>query len=328
MAAASCGSVMTRVCLTIAAATLLGAAGCEQRHGDGLQGYVEGEYVFVAAPYAGQLKKLAVARGAQVEQGAVLFELDDTVERASHDEADRSVARAQSTLADLQKGQRPSEIASLEAQLGQARAAQALSDAELKRVEKLTPKGAASDQEHDRARSTHDQDVQHVNQLESDLVTARLGAREDRVAAEAANLQVLQAAQVRAAWDQDQKRQSAPFAALVFDTLYREGEWVDAGRPVVALLPPKNVKVRAFVPEPRIGSVRIGDRAMVSVDGVADTFAGTVAFVSPQAEYTPPVIYSRETRDKLVFLIEVRFPPEAAARLHPGQPVDVRIAER
>jgi HlyD family secretion protein len=315
---------MTRVWLTIA--VCLVAAGCRQSDSGALQGYVEGEFVFVAAPYAGQLKKLHVARGAQVEQGALLFELDDTVERAAHDEADRSVARAQATLADLQKGQRPSEIASLEAQLGQARAARVLSEAELKRVEKLAPKGAASDLEHDRARSTHEQDVQHVSQLESDLVTARLGAREDRVAAEAANLQVLQASQVRAAWDQEQMRQSAPFAALVFDTIYREGEWVDAGRPVLALLPPRNVKVRAFVPEPRIGAVRLGDRAEVSVDGVAETFAGTVSFVSPQAEYTPPVIYSRETRDKLVFLIEVRFPPEAAARLHPGQPVDVRIA--
>src|SRR5262249_17538960 len=132
------------------------------------------------------------------------------------------------------------------------------------------------------------------------------------------------AAQVRAAWDQDQKRQSAPFAALVFDTIYREGEWVEAGRPVVALLPPKNVKVRAFVPEPRIGAGRLGDRPT----GGGARLAGGGALASPEAEYTPPVIYSRETRDKLVFLIEVRFPPEVAARLHPGQPVDVRIAER
>src|SRR5262249_7701538 len=156
--------------------------------------------------------------------------------------------------------------------------------------------GAASALELDRSRSTHEQDTQHVSQLEQDLVTARLGARPDQVAAAAAELQAQQAAAVRAAWGQDQKKESAPFAALVFDTLYREGEWVEAGRPVVVLLPPANVKLRAFVPEPRIGSVHLGDRASVSVDGVAEAFTGTVSYVSPQAEYTPPVIYSRETR--------------------------------
>ena len=92
-----------------------------------------------------------------------------------------------------------------------------------------------------------------------------------------------------------------------------------------ALLPPSNIKVRAYVPETKIGAVRIGMPARVIVDGVADPFVGKVSFISPQAEYTPPVIYSRESRTKLVFLIEVRFDPEIASELHPGQPVDVDL---
>ena len=110
----------------------------------------------------------------------------------------------------------------------------------------------------------------------------------------------------------------------MFDTLYREGEWVAAGRPVVVLLPPQNVKVRAFVPEPRIGTVRPGDRAEVSVDGVPEPFVGKVSFVSPRAEFTPPVIYSRENRAKLVFLVEAR-PLRASDQLKPGLPVEVAL---
>jgi len=114
-------------------------------------------------------------------------------------------------------------------------------------------------------------------------------------------------------------------AGLVFDTLYREGEWVPAGRPVVVLLPPENIKVRAFVSESRLGSLHPGDNAQVAVDGVQRRFSGKVSYISPRAEYTPPVIYSQESRDKLVFMVEVVFDPQAAADLNPGQPVDVQF---
>ena len=98
------------------------------------------------------------------------------------------------------------------------------------------------------------------------------------------------------------------------------------GRPAgVVLLPPANIKVRAFVPEPQIGAVQVGDRAAVHVDGVAETFSGRITFVSPQAEYTPPVIYSRENRSKLVFLVEAR-PDQPNPALHPGLPVEVTLA--
>src|SRR5208283_1505784 len=117
--------------------------------------------------------------------------------------------------------------------------------------------------------------------------------------------------------------QTAPKGGLVFDTLYRPGEWVAAGRPVVALLPPENVKVRAFVPETRVGAIHPGDPVRVTVDGMAEPFLGKVSFISPQSEYTPPVIYSEESRGKLVFMVEMVFDAATAGNLHPGQPVDV-----
>src|SRR5205085_9669220 len=111
------------------------------------------------------------------------------------------------------------------------------------------------------------------------------------------------------------------------DTLFRPGEWIPAGRPIVVLLPPGNIKVRAFVPEPRIGQIKLNQSATVSIDG-APSITGKVTYISPQAEYTPPVIYSQESRNKLVFLIELHFDDTVAKGLHPGQPVDVTFGEK
>src|SRR5208282_6054135 len=117
----------------------------------------------------------------------------------------------------------------------------------------------SSVQDVDRARSTRDQDRQRVAQLEADLLTAHLGSRSDQIAAAEANVKALAATLAGAEWNLSQKRQAAPEAGLIYDTLYREGEWVAAGRPVVVLLPPRNIKVRAFVPEALAGSIHSGD---------------------------------------------------------------------
>jgi HlyD family secretion protein len=247
---------MQTIACALAAAAV---SACSRPAENRLQGYVEGEFVYVASPLGGALESLFVQRGAQVKAGDPLFVLDSAAERAARD---------------------------------QAQAAFVLSEKDLARMEKLAHANLIAMQELDRARSTRDQDRERLTKAE---------------------------------WDLSQKRQNAPQAGLVFDTLFRPGEWVPSGRPVVALLPPGNIKVRAFVPETEIGTVRVGYGARVHVDGVDQPLAGRVGFISPKAEYTPPVIYSRETREKLVFMIEILFDPAAGAKLHPGQPVDVEL---
>jgi HlyD family secretion protein len=303
-------------------------SGCQQPESNRFQGYVEGEYIYVAAPSAGALQALNVRRGTHVSVGEGLFALDSTPEKAARDEAERRLAAARANWEDAKKGKRPSEIESLTAQLEQAKSALALSERNLARREKLLSSGGASKEDIDLAQVTRDQDRQHVMQLQADLETARLGSRRDQIAAADANVRAAAAALAKAEWDLSQKHQSAPQSGLVYDTLFRQGEWVAAGRPVVVLLPPENIKVRAFVPETRIGTLQIGQQMRVHVDGVAAPFLGDVTYISPQAEYTPPVIYSRESRSKLVFMVELHFDPEAAARLHPGQPVDVDLGSQ
>jgi HlyD family secretion protein len=300
--------------------------GCSKAPADRVQGYVEGEFVYVASPLAGQLDVLAVERGAQVKAGAALFSLDSTLETAAHDEAERRLAQAQANLDDAKKGKRPSEIQSMTAQLDQARSALVFAEAEFARAEGLKKTGAISQQDYDQDRSARDQALQRATQMSADLETAQLGQRDDQISAADQEAKARQAALAQAQWNLSQKHQDAPKSGLVFDTLYRQGEWVESGHPVVVLLPPENVKVRAFVGEWRIGSVAVGDSIRVVVDGVAAPFVGKVSFVSPRAEYTPPVIYSRESRDKLMFMIEIVFDAQSAMKLHPGQPVDVLLA--
>jgi HlyD family secretion protein len=313
--------------LRLGALIIFGGAltGCHRHVSDRFQGYVEGEYVYVASPFAGQLETLSVKRGDWPKPGDPLFALECGLETAARDEAERKLVQGRDNLEDAKKGKRPTELDSAEAQLKQARASLVLSEKEFKRQDDLFHRGVSSGEDYDRARATRDQDDHRVVQLEADLATAHLGSRDDQIAAAEANVRALEAALAQAQWNLDQKRQSCPQKGLVYDLLYQQGEWVPAGKPIVALLPPENVKVRAFVPETKVGSIQPGEAVNVYVDGVGEPFTGKVTYISPQAEYTPPVIYSQESREKLVFMIESRFDPATAAKLHPGQPVDIEF---
>ena len=316
----------TKACLVAAGWLFCVLASCTNQERDRLQGYVEGEFVYVASPFAGALESLHVQRGGQVKAGDPLFSLDSTSEKSARDEAERRFAQSRATWEDVKKGKRPSEIDAIQAQLKQVRAAFTLADREFRRQEGLMGvPGATVELDFDRARSTRDQTRQRVAELEAELRTAQMGSRSDQVLAAGADVRAREAALAKAEWELSQKRQKAPKAGLVFDTLYREGEWVAAGRPVVVLLPPQNIKVRTFVPETLVGTILPGRPVRVRVDGMREPFMGSVSYISPKAEYTPPVIYSQESRKKLVFMVEAVFPSDIAARLHPGQPVDVEF---
>ena len=311
--------------LGLAVATAAAWGGCARTSpsSETVQGYVEGEFVYVSAPLPGRLAALSVQRGTRVKAGQLLFEQDNIQETAARDEAKLRLAQIRAQVADARKGKRPTELDATTAQLNLARTALRFSENELARQEKLLNARVVPVQEVDRIRSQRDQDRQRVAQLEAELGTARLGARSDQVAATEASMRALEAALTRSEWDLAQKRQTAPAEGLVFDTLYRNGEWVAAGRPVIVLLPPQNIKVRTFVAESRVAKIHNGDKAQVMVDGIPAPLSGTVSFISPQAEYTPPVIYSRESRQKLVYLVELAFDQATALKLHPGQPVTV-----
>lgn len=289
------------------------------------QGYIEGEYVLVAAPIGGTLDGLSVSRGQTIPKDAPLFALERNFEKAAVDEATHGLQRAQDNLANLEKGQRPSEIASIQAQLRQAKASAALAKIEYLRRVKLIAEKTISQEELDRSESDYDQKAQQVKQITADLTTARLGARSDEIRAAMAAVLQAQAMLDQAQWNFDQKARSAPSSAFVFDTLFRIGEWISSGQPVVSLLPPENVEVRFYVPQTIVGKIQQGQKATVTYDGAEKPINVTISYISPEAEFTPPVIYSSQSRAKLVFMLKGKPSREDATRLHPGQPVDVTI---
>jgi HlyD family secretion protein len=302
--------------------TILFIAGCNRPQVVRWQGYLEAEYIYVSAPLSGQLETLVVRKGERVASQQLLFSMERQAELAAQDQAVAQVRAAGARLEDLRKGSRPTELAALEAQVEQARATAELARIDFERIETLRQTNVVAESEYDRTRLSHERSRHALDQLVAQLATARLGGRADVISAAEAEVASARAGKERADWAVEQKSQAAPRAALVHDILYRPGEYVPAGRPVVALLAPEFLKVRFFVPEAEFAQLRVGDEVKVAITG-REPLVATISYLSPQPEYTPPVLYNRENRAKLVFMIEAEFPREQAADLHPGQPVDV-----
>lgn len=310
--------------ISICCLSLFLLAACAPTGKPELHGYVEGEYVRVAAPFAGQLTLLAVQRGATVSAGDALFALEQENEKAARLEAGERLQSAMANFANLQKGKRPDEVAAVEAQLAQARASAQQSYVQWQRDEKLVAQRFIAPERLDQSRAARDRDQARVAEIAAQLRVAKQGARPDEIAAARAEMKAAQAAVAQAQWRLDQKSLKSPVSGLVQDTLYTVGEWVPAGSPVVSLLPPANVKVRFFIPGPQLAQFKIGQALQIGCDGCAKIKAH-VSYVATQAEYTPPVIYSNEARAKLVYRAEARLAPEDAVKLHPGQPIDIAL---
>lgn len=303
--------------------SLLG--GCGEPEPPVFQGYVEGEYVYLASARAGRLETLLTERGKTVDKNALLFELEAEHERQVLRQAEEEHLSATAQLNDMKTGKRPEEVAMATAQLDQARADALNALTMLQRNETLIRKGGVSRKELDDSRAAAQAATARVAELTSQLDVYRLPAREQQIKAQQAVVSAAEARVAQNRWEVAQKRLHAPAKSLVYDTLFREGEWVPAGSPVVQLLPPENMKIRFFVPETLIGVLQTGQSVSVRLDGRPEPLRAVISYIAPNAEYTPPIIYSNETRSKLVFMVEARPEQDMASGLHPGQPVSVSL---
>lgn len=307
----------------IVCTVLLSACG---PHGDKpLQGYVEGEYVRVAAPFAGTLQQLTVQRGGSVSAGAPLFALERENEIAARRQAEQQLAAASARVANLRTGKRPVEVDTVTEQLRQAQASRDLSAANLRRQESLFKSGFISSAALDDVRMQLKRDDAAVRQLLASVDTAKLPGRPEEIRAAEADAAAARDALAQADWRLGQRAVAAPATGRVSDTYYVVGDWVPAGGVVASLLPPANVKIRFFVPETELGRLRTGQAVSFSCDACANPMNANITFVSDRAEFTPPVLYSKENRAKLVYLIEAKPAADVAERLNAGQPVDVSL---
>jgi len=300
-------------------------AACTQHADRPLQGYIEGEYVRVGPQFAGTLQQLSVQRGDQVAAGAPLFALERENELAARRQTEEQMRAAEARVANLKTGKRPPEIETVAEQMRQAQAARELSTANLRRQESLFKSGFISQAALDDARTKLKSDEAAVAQLRASVQTATLPGRPDEIRAAQADADAARQALAQSDWRLAQRAVVAPQSGRVSDTYYVVGDFVPAGSPVVSLLPPGNVKVRFYVPEPMLGRVKTGQTVSFACDACGGPLKATISFIADRAEFTPPVLYSKENRAKLVYLVEAKPEAGVAARLNPGQPVDVTM---
>lgn len=286
-------------------------------------GYVEGEAIEVATPVSGQLASLSVQRGGQVGAGQALFALNTATNEAELRRLEAQLANAQAQRDDLTKArQRPAELDVARAQQAAARAEVTRTARDYQRISTLAQRGFATKVQLDAARAAAESARASLRQAQASEASGELPGRADQIAAADAQIAAAQAAIAA------QQRRSveiapvAPAAALVEQTYFNPGEWVPANTPVVRLLPPGRVRIRFYAPQDAISALKPGSKVRVTCDGCGGPIVATVRYVAPQAEFTPPVIYSERARAKLVFLVEA-YPDAGVEKLRPGLPVEV-----
>lgn len=299
--------------------------GCHKENTHVYQGYAEGEYVNVSSSQSGILDKLFVKRGDSVVTNSNLYALESDSEIIALTQAQEALSVATSTLADYNKGARPQELDVIQAQLSQAVANADYAQAQLKRNTMLYESNAVSKEQLDTSTSLAQTTSSRVNELKNALHVAKLSKRVDQIKAQEAHIKELEALIKQAQWKLNEKALKARSDALVFDTLYREGEWVPAGGIVVRLLPPQNIKIRFFVPQEIAEQLSINQKATITARADGKKISAHITYISTQSEYTPPIIYSNETKDQLTYMIEAYPNALDAHYLHPGQPVEVSL---
>jgi HlyD family secretion protein len=289
-------------------------------------GYMEADLVLVGSEQGGRIEALAVEEGESVKQGDPVFTLESSEQEEAVAAAKARVTEAEARLADAKaEVQRPDEIKVLEAALAQAQAMREQANNNLDRARALFEKGWITKAQLDDAVAQHDRHEAAVAEAEKRITAAKLPGRSDMIDAAAANAEAARHALAEAEKNLGKRKVFAPAGGTVEEVYFRPGEVVKVGQAIIALLPPRNLKVRFFVDEPDRARLRVDQRVALSCDGCPPDLHAKINFIAREAEFTPPVIFSREQRQKLVYLIEARPEGEAEA-LTAGQPVTVTLA--
>ncbi|NCX93732.1 MAG: HlyD family efflux transporter periplasmic adaptor subunit [Gammaproteobacteria bacterium] len=304
----------------VACAILL--LGCS-KHSDSQQGYVDADYLYVSSYVAGKLESLRVNRGDSVKAGQLLYTLEQDPEADDLASAIANTEEAQAKLSDLLTGERPSELATIQAQIEQAEAQLEFDHRQLVRSQYLVKTNNLEQAQLDQDLENEKVSLGKINELKNTLMTANLPARVQQIEAARSALNSAYGALARAQWMLSQTETKAPVSGLVFDVYHWPGEEIGVQIPVLSILDPTRTKVVFFVPEAKLASLKIGQTVSVSCEGCQSVGHPVIRYISPQAEYTPPVIYSREQSSKLVYRIEAYFEAKTAFNWHPGQPVTV-----
>lgn len=267
-------------------------------------GYVEGEFIQVSVPKGGIIDEIFVEKGQEVAIGTPLFAVETERLTSLIKAKEEALLKAESNYRNLTKGRRPEEIAVLETQQKQAEIALKLAESDFSRRKKLAEEKYISESEFEHYESRYQENIQRLNESLQNIKVAMLGAREDEIQAARHAVEMASEDLVQAKKDYADAHRISPKSGVVDDVYFRVGEQVAPSVPILSILPPENRKVRFFVPQATLPQIKIGQKVYVNVDGKEEKMPASIVYISPNTEYTPPVIYSVESRQKLVFLVE------------------------
>ena len=299
------------------------AAACSEKSLQ-LEGYVEGEYIYISATSAGTLKETLVKRGQSLTTGDKLFMLDDVYLQTNVSQAEAKLLQANSNFNNISTGKRFEEIAIIKKQQEQVNARLNNALIEYERAKKLVTSDAISKSELDRRRAEYDALLASKGEIEAQVKLANMGGRIDEINAARAAIDIANQELIRAKKQLEESWPLAPQAAYVDNVFFNKGEFVAAGMPVISLLPPENIKIRFFIAQELLPKLKIGQDITVECDGCTAAMLAKISYISANAEYTPPVIYSMESRKKMVFMVEAE-PLQYQVELRPGLPVDIKL---
>lgn len=290
--------------------------------GPSWNGYAEVDYAYASAASVGTIAEIDVAEGQVVRPGAVLFRLESSQQQAQYDAAKAQTASARATLDNLKTGSRPEELKVTEASLAEAEANAALAEQTYTRTQDLYSSGNTPKSQLDQAKASLDAAEASVRQLQAQLAVAKLPAREAQIKAAEANVVAAEASEAAAKAALDNRTVTAPEGGRIERLFYKAGEVAGAGSPVLSMSSDGALKVKFYVNEAERPQLTLGETIHVGCDGCAAGLTATVSYFASDPQYTPPIIYSRDERNRLVFLTEAVMADDGASLL-PGQPVTV-----
>jgi HlyD family secretion protein len=288
-------------------------------------GYIEGEYVAIAPIEVARVVGLYVRRGDALKAGDRIATLETADAEIAVHNAEAALAQAKAELANILYGRRPEEIASIEASLKAAQVQQDDAGRTLDRKKDLFNRGFAPQADLDSSQTAYDVAASKVRELTANLAVAKLPARDEEIASARNKVAQSQAALDNAHWRLEQRQLVAPSVGHVSDIIRRIGEVAGPSAPVVTFLPEGAVKVKVYVPAAALSSLAMGQELSLRCDGCEKGLTAAITYIAREPEFTPPVIYSLESRQTLVYLIEARAAHDKPLRLQPGQIVDVDL---
>ncbi|CAN5384400.1 HlyD family efflux transporter periplasmic adaptor subunit [soil metagenome] len=300
--------------------------GCEPEY-SAFAGYVEGEFSAIAPVEVARVAQVNVRRGDHVLAGTLIANLEDSDAVLALRQAEAKFAQMRAQLANLKSGRRREEIAVIAATLESAKANERDAQLAFDRKRELYERRVNAKADLDQAQAALDIAHARVKEIEANLAVAALPARPDEIAAMEQQTAEAEAALGTARWHLDERRVIVHSGGLVFDILKRPGETAGPSAPVISFLPDGAIKLRFYIPQGVRSSVTAGTKLTISCDGCQAGLTAAVTYVADHPEFTPPVIYSVENRQKLVYLVEAR-PDNPSSPLNPGQIVDVHLVNQ